>query len=477
MRFAPHRLPSLVRCAATACTVSLVLVVAPAATAGVTPWPRPHRGALVAAGDLAASTVEGERLPLPASSGAVFADASASGSAALLLWSNSTATGALATTTATDRLAVVVRGDQCDGPPTLQVRVDGRLVVTTSVAGSTWTTVTTTGSWPAGSHAVAVAFTNDTRTAYCDRNLRLDKVSLAQAAATNPLSGLKLYVDPSSNARQEIQRRAADPASVALLRKIADQPDAIWFGDWVPISGVRARVAAVTTAAAAKGSTAVLVLYAVPHRDCGSFSLGGLAGPGEYSAWVREVAAGVAGRRTVVVVEPDALAGLDCLSSTARTERTAMLRDAVLTLRSSSAAVVYLDAGNSGWITSDVMAARLRAAGVQNAHGFSTNVSSFHWTTDEMAYARRVSTALGGAHFVIDTSRNGLGPLGGAMDWCNPSGRALGARPTTTTGTSADAYLWVKAVGESDGECGRGEPAAGTWWADYALGLAARAAW
>ncbi|MGW5026607.1 glycoside hydrolase family 6 protein, partial [Streptomyces albidoflavus] len=44
--------------------------------------------------------------------------------------------------------------------------------------------------------------------------------------------------------------------------------------------------------------------------------------------------------------------------------------------------------------------------------------------------------------------------------------------PTTRTGDPLlDAYLWIKRPGESDGSC-RGGPSAGTWWPEYALGLA-----
>ncbi|XIE81958.1 glycoside hydrolase family 6 protein [Streptomyces sp. SBR177] len=54
-------------------------------------------------------------------------------------------------------------------------------------------------------------------------------------------------------------------------------------------------------------------------------------------------------------------------------------------------------------------------------------------------------------------------------------GRALGVPPTDRTGDElVDAYLWIKRPGDSDGTC-RGGPAAGTWWPDYALGLARRA--
>lgn len=58
--------------------------------------------------------------------------------------------------------------------------------------------------------------------------------------------------------------------------------------------------------------------------------------------------------------------------------------------------------------------------------------------------------------------------------WCNPQGRAIGNLPTTQTGHSlADAFVWVKVPGESDGTC-NGGPAAGQWWGEYALGLAKR---
>jgi endoglucanase len=90
----------------------------------------------------------------------------------------------------------------------------------------------------------------------------------------------------------------------------------------------------------------------------------------------------------------------------------------------------------------------------------------------ERAYGDAISSAIGGKHFVIDTSRNGLGSNG---EWCNPPGRALGDRPTASTGdAAADAYFWIKRPGESDGTC-NGGPSAGTWWPDYALGLAQRA--
>ena len=72
---------------------------------------------------------------------------------------------------------------------------------------------------------------------------------------------------------------------------------------------------------------------------------------------------------------------------------------------------------------------------------------------------------------MIDTSRNGQGPRRRA-EWCNPPGRGLGERPTTTTNIPRlDAKLWIKTPGESDGECARGDPAAGRWFPRQAAEL------
>ena len=116
-------------------------------------------------------------------------------------------------------------------------------------------------------------------------------------------------------------------------------------------------------------------------------------------------------------------------------------------------------------------------------------------------YAATVTAGLvnmmGGAaattHFVIDTSRNGQGAwqptavYPDAQVWCDPPGRGVGMRPTANTAVPlADAYLWIKIPGESDGSCNRGvsgsttdpewggivDPAAGIWFPQQALELA-----
>jgi len=291
-------------------------------------------------------------------------------------------------------------------------------------------------------------------------------------ASTGPLAGMKFYRDPDSSAKLQADAwRHSRPDDARQMDKIAAESRAVWIGGWN--QNVARDVDSVMRAAAAQNSVPVFVVYNIPSRDCGGYSAGGSASADAYRLWIRDVARGLAGRSAVVVLEPDALAQMDCLNSENRSGRTAMLKDAVDVLKSQGAKV-YLDAGHARWIEPAEMGRRLRDAGVGSADGFSLNVSNFLAGAENVAYGEKVSAAAGGKHFVVDSSRNGNGSNG---EWCNPLGRALGARPTASTGHPlADAFLWLKVPGESDGWC-NGGPAAGTWWSDYALDLARRAAY
>jgi endoglucanase len=110
---------------------------------------------------------------------------------------------------------------------------------------------------------------------------------------------------------------------------------------------------------------------------------------------------------------------------------------------------LYIDSGHSKWQPVSEMAARLKAAGIDRADGFSLKVSNYQAVETELAYGRALSAALGGEHFVIDTSREGNGPAVNVSPdderaWCNPPGRALGPPPSTQTGEPrCDAFLWL----------------------------------
>ncbi|MEK7540441.1 MAG: glycoside hydrolase family 6 protein [Patescibacteria group bacterium] len=292
-------------------------------------------------------------------------------------------------------------------------------------------------------------------------------------AKINPLAGLSFYVDPSSGAKQQVQEwKEFRPDDSDLIRLIAREPQAKWFGDWN--SFPKREVEAYVDAAEADGTVPLLVIYNIPFRDCDSYSAGGAVNAAAYRNFVDRVVAGVRDRLVVVIIEPDALAAASCLTQQQKTKRFELVEYAVHALKTQTPAVVYVDAGNANWISASSMAKRLKQSGIQQADGFALNVSSFYTTKRSRLYGKTLSALVGNKHFVIDTSRNGLGA---APDyaWCNPPGRGLGRAPTTDLAHSlVDALLWVKSPGESDGEC-NGGPAAGEWWADYALGLAKRA--
>ena len=121
-----------------------------------------------------------------------------------------------------------------------------------------------------------------------------------------------------------------------------------------------------------------------------------------------------------------------------------------------------------------------------------TDVPELNTSGFNPRYAGMLGDTQPTTHFVIDTSRNGVGPWQAPaypdpQDWCNPPDRGLGYLPTASTANPLiDAYLWVKLPGESDGECTRGlgpagttvdpewglvDPPAGQWFPEMALDL------
>ena len=443
--------------------------------------------ATAGAAPVAQPQIEAESMALPVGLGQPFGDAAASGGAGLLIWSNGTAEGRLTAAAAAGTLVVRARGDQCNGAPMMVVTVDGTPVGTVPVVSKVWTDYPFVGNWAIGAHRVQLGFSNDATGPGCDRNLRLDRLQFRSsppatptptptaAPAANPFAGAHPYADPSSSARRAADgRRSVDPVGAAALDKIAQSSAADWYGDWNPADALAATVADRVAVVTASGALPVLVAYDIPHRDCGSYSAGGAADATAYRRWIGQLALGIGTRKAVVVLEPDALPQMDCLNSADQQERTGLLSAAVDTLAALPATSVYLDSGGATWQPASTMAPRLLAAGAGRARGFSLNVSGFTSTEPNLVYGREVSRLLGGKHFILDSSRNGLGD---GDTWCNPAGRALGVRMTTATAEPlADAFTWIKAPGESDGSCGGG-PAAGQFWVDYAIGLALRASY
>jgi endoglucanase len=299
-----------------------------------------------------------------------------------------------------------------------------------------------------------------------------------KAAKKRPTAGSPFWVDPSSPAVRQIRawRQGGRTKDADLLKQIADQPAALWPAGDNP----KPTIEKATRAAARQGRTAVFVAYNIPHRDCGQHSAGGAYDADAYRDWIATFARAIGDSKALIVLEPDAVAHIvdGCTPGEYHAEREQLLSEAIVRLKEQPHTKVYLDAGNPAWIEEPwKLVEPLRRAGVDEADGFALNVSNFQTDAATKEYGLHLSKDLDGKHFVIDSSRNGNGPLNGdrGTAWCNPPGRALGTRPTTDTGEPVlDAYLWIKRPGESDGPC-RGGPAAGQWWPDYALGLARNA--
>ncbi|MGA7928010.1 MAG: glycoside hydrolase family 6 protein, partial [Candidatus Sulfotelmatobacter sp.] len=333
-----------------------------------------------------------------------------------------------------------------------------------------------------------------------------------------------------------------------LIIAMEGVPQAVWLTGGTP-SEVSASVASTLMEAKWQRAAPVLVLYNIPGRDCGSYSAGGAENTAEYEAWIDAIAAAIGSQKVLIVLEPDSLADLpsDCGYNPTQVnipqltaDRYTQISYAVTTLETGSQTLVYVDAGNSHWQAVPIIAARLAQAGIQQAQGFFSNVSNFNlndyestfdtWVSDCIAFAndpeqggwrlgnysycasqyysplgpvdpdniatwiytdewyeQNMGTAVPTTHFLIDTSRNGQGPLDASIyaaapynqpasvvqtltngSWCNPPGRGLGTHPTANTGVSLlDAYLWVKTPGESDGTCDAAGGARAWDYADY----------
>jgi len=287
--------------------------------------------------------------------------------------------------------------------------------------------------------------------------LTLAPQSGVAAVTGNPVTMTSgFYVDPNSNPAVWVRHNPGNPAATAIRTQIAEQAGGRWFGNW---SGdIKQAVTAFTTAADAADKLPILVAYNIPGRDCGGDSSGGAGSPEAYRAWISQFADGIGNRPAVVIIEPDALAQLDCIPDNVKQTRLDLLKYAVNQFASKNPNTwAYMDGGNATWIDAPEMARRLQLVEVSKIRGFALNTSNYYTTADSVTKGNAIRAALTSpAQFVIDTSRNGNGSNG---DWCNPPGRKLGdtSRDGSHVSGTVDSLLWLKVPGDSDGSCGLGQ--------------------
>ncbi|GAA0933708.1 glycoside hydrolase family 6 protein [Nonomuraea longicatena] len=308
-----------------------------------------------------------------------------------------------------------------------------------------------------------------------------DNVSLLETQTTRPTA---LHVSGGSNpARWVAANRTTDPARAqAIESSIATKPIFEWFGGW--FGDLTAAVDTYVGDAQAADRLPMLVAYNIPNRDaCATESTGGAGNAAAYHAWITEFARAIGTRHAIVVLEPDAVAAAPCVARVGKNpeDQYRMLLDATQVLKTNAPnAWVYLDAGNSTWVTDkNDLVDRLGKAGIANTRGFALNVSNYNLTTHTDAYAVEVKNLLAAVHgtktYVIDTSRNGNGPYSDSTpddNWCNPPQRRLGTVPVRQS-SGAEYLFWVKVPGDSDGQCGIAPPntPAGTFSPYLAMAL------
>lgn len=266
-------------------------------------------------------------------------------------------------------------------------------------------------------------------------------------------------------------KRATDAAQKQAYWQVASQQHTTWA-----MGNDNARIQGVIDNARAAHQAVQLTLYAIPGRDCGLYSKGGLADAAAYRTWVDQISAMVGDMKAMIVVEPDAIS----YCNNSRSLRAPLLAYVGSTFKANNPnAALYLHAG-SGQLSQATALSALRDAGIENYRGFAMNVAGLGGTAREEQWAEQFVQTLANngyanKHYIVDTSRSGIdSPANPAATYgsCNNFNAAIGPRPTwQTDAPNADAYLWVKSIGLSDGECGKGDPAAGVWYPSYVTSL------
>ena len=301
-----------------------------------------------------------------------------------------------------------------------------------------------------------------------------DPLGLAAAdTTTDPLAGARFYVDHSSEAARAAQQYPA-------LNAIAGQPGVAKFGSFSYPNASTAVARYLSKAAVLEpGTIPLLSTYKLVDGHCGGWS-DSPTDQAAYHTWISQFADGIGSFKAVLFLEMDSLITTGCLSSHGLAVRMAELHDAIDVLTAACPhLVIYLDAGAADALPATRAASLLKQAGVAKIQGFFLDATHFDWTSREIRYGDQISRMTGGKHFVVSTGESGRGPLvprnrvrQGNEILCNPAGRGLGPRPTTSTGyANVDAFAWLDNPGGSSGQCAPGAPPAGAYWPAYALML------
>ncbi len=226
------------------------------------------------------------------------------------------------------------------------------------------------------------------------------------------------------------------------------------------------------------GTTVQMTSYNLVHGNISPSKI-----KNRYEAWISELARGIGNFRVVFYLEEDALITMPRVSPAQRKVREAEIAYAVKALEQDPHVVVYIDAGASDTLITPKQYARmLKASDVAQAQGFAVNSTHNEWVTTEMHFGQKVSSYLGGAHFVVQSGTAGRGPAlnrhprtQGIENLCNPPGLGLGPLTWNTGYKYVDGLMWYANVGfTANIACHDGEPGLAKFWAPYAYQIIKR---
>jgi endoglucanase len=297
---------------------------------------------------------------------------------------------------------------------------------------------------------------------------------LRHASRSNPLAGMRWGAYPGVHDSVYAAYQAASGADRQLLAKIALQPIVHWFGPWVG-DGQAEAVAREYAQSVTGGNPAIGAQYAVFRLDpwegdvCST-----VAGPSRqasFRSWIDAFARGIGTTRSLIVLQPDLPFAL---CSPGRAQWLSMVAYATARFSALVHTTVYIDAGAFQWISPAATASMLEAAGIRRARGFSLNDTEYDTTSRELDWGQRIERQLaahgvGGKHFLVSTSMNGVGFLNGQYHGNVANARVcrsphdalcvtLGIPPTTDVASPkwhldgasrsiaaryVDAYVWV----------------------------------
>jgi endoglucanase len=280
--------------------------------------------------------------------------------------------------------------------------------------------------------------------------------SATAGSSKAPFGTTPFFVRPDTIAAQWAQGADGDPRLKLVQERIANRAAARWFGAGDPADAIGDYVKSARKA----GQTPVLLSFRLPGGTwCGKEPVPSAA---EYRAWIEQIAVSVAGGPAVVILEPYTLSNTSCVPVKQLESRLALLRAGVTRLSALPGVAVYLDGGQT---TSDStkLTDVIKRAGGDAARGFVVNPGGNAPTQVAREYADRLSASLQTAgvsafHYIIDTSLSGGTEVPTKDYVCNPAGARIGEDPAPLVGAgAADAYVWLRIPGMSDGKCGGSE--------------------